>query len=246
MTVEGAMPPTRRLALHRAALAALALGEDPDFARLAHHADAAGDAAAVLQWAPRAASRAAASGAHREAADQYARALRFADGQPPEVCAGLLQGRAEECYLTSQIDEAIDAQREALECRRQLGDQRGEGNALRVLSRLLFFAGRASEAEPLVLEAIELLEHQPAGHELAMAYANMSQRRMVVEETAEALAWGNRALELAARSVIPRPRYTRSATSAPRGSGAMRTRAAWGSRRRSGKRFTMAMKSSLG
>ena len=197
MTVEGAMPPNRRLALHRAALAALALGEDPDFARLAHHADAAGDAEAVLQWAPRAAARAAASGAHREAADQYARALRFADGQPAEVCAGLLQGRAEECYLTSQIDEAIDAQREALECHRQVGDQHGEGNALRVLSRLLFFAGRASEAEPLVLEAIELLEQQPAGHELAMAYANVSQRRMVVEDTAEALAWGNRALELA-------------------------------------------------
>ena len=51
---------------------------DADPARLAHHADAAGDADAVLRWAPRAAERAAASGAHREAAAQYARALRFA------------------------------------------------------------------------------------------------------------------------------------------------------------------------
>jgi DNA-binding CsgD family transcriptional regulator/tetratricopeptide (TPR) repeat protein len=197
MTVEGAMPPNRRLALNRAALAALARSRDPDFARLAHHAEAAGEAGAVLEWAPRAATRAAASGAHREAADQYARALRFSDGQPPEVSAGLLQDRAEECYLTSQIDDAIDAQRKALEYRRRLDDQRAEGNALRVLSRLLFFAGRASEAEPLVLEAIEVLERQPAGHELAMAYANVSQRRMVVEDTAEAVAWGNRALELA-------------------------------------------------
>jgi DNA-binding CsgD family transcriptional regulator/tetratricopeptide (TPR) repeat protein len=197
LAVEGAMAPHRRLALNRAALAALVSREDPDFARLAHHADAACDAEAVLQWAPRAATRAAASGAHREAAEQYARALRFADGQPPEVSARLLEGLAEECYLTSRIDEAIDAQRNALECRRRLGDQRAAGNALRVLSRLLFFAGRASEAEPLVLEAIELLEREPAGHELAMAYANVSQRRMVVEETAEAVAWGNRALELA-------------------------------------------------
>ncbi len=197
LAVEGAIPPHRRLALNRAALAALVSREDPDFARLAHHADAAGDAEAVLRWAPRAAARAAASGAHREAAEQYARALRFADGQPPEVSAGLLEGLAEECYLTSQIDEAIDAQRRALECRRRLGDQRAAGNTLRVLSRLLFFAGRASEAEPLVLEAIELLERQPAGHELAMAYANVSQRRMVVEDPAEAVEWGQRALELA-------------------------------------------------
>ena len=48
-----------------------------------------------------------------------------------------------------------------------------------------------------MLEAIELLERLPAGHELAMAYANISQRRMVAEDTAEAIAWGNRALELA-------------------------------------------------
>lgn len=197
LAVEGAIPPNRRLALNRAALAALVTRDDPDFVRLAHHADACGDAEAVLQWAPRAATRAAASGAHREAAEQYARALRFADGQPPEVFAELLQGLAEECHLTSQIDEAIDAQRKALEYRRLLGDRRGEGNALRLLSLLLFFAGRASEAEPLVLDAIEVLERQPAGHELAMAYGNMSQRRMVVEDTAEAVAWANRALELA-------------------------------------------------
>jgi DNA-binding CsgD family transcriptional regulator/tetratricopeptide (TPR) repeat protein len=197
LAVEEAIPPNRRLALHRAALAALVSASHHDSPRIAHHAESSADVAAVLQWAPRAAEQAAASGAHREAAAQYARALRFADGQPDEVRADLLQARAEECYLTSRIDDAIDAQREALECRRRRRDGRAEGNALRILSRLLFFAGRASEAEPLVLEAIELLEQLPAGHELAMAYANISQRRMVVDDAAEAMAWGNRALALA-------------------------------------------------
>jgi DNA-binding CsgD family transcriptional regulator/tetratricopeptide (TPR) repeat protein/GTPase SAR1 family protein len=199
LAIEDATPPDRRLALHRCALAALAArdSEAPDFARLADHADAADDGLAVLRWAPRAAERARASGAHREAAAQYARALRFADGQPPQLRAELLAGRAQECYLTSQIDEAIAAQLEALNCHRRIGDRLGEGNALRVLSLLLFFAGRASEAEPLVLEAIELLERLPAGHELAMSYANVSQRRMVVQDAAEAVAWSNRALELA-------------------------------------------------
>ena len=196
--VEESLAPDRRVALHRKALELLA---DPpagalDHARLAHHAEAAGDAATVLRYAPQAGARAALVGAHREAAAQYARALRFADGPQLELRADFLAHRAAECYLTSQIDEAIGSQQEALDCHRRLGDKRGEGNALRVLSRLLFFAGRASEAEPLVVQAIELLERQPAGHELAMAYANLSQRRMVVDDAVEAVEWGHRALEL--------------------------------------------------
>ena len=60
LAVEDAIAPTRRLVLHRAALAALAArgGEALDFDRLSHHAEAAEDIAAVLEWAPRAAERA--------------------------------------------------------------------------------------------------------------------------------------------------------------------------------------------
>ena len=52
------------------------------------------------------------------------------------------------------------------------------------------------EAEPLAREAVEILEVLPAGHELAMAYNTVSQRRMVVDDTDAAIAWGTRALEL--------------------------------------------------
>src|SRR5262249_34557740 len=131
LAVEEAIGPNRRLALNRAALAALESEPTPETARIAHHAEAAGDTAAVLRWAPQAARSAAASGAHREAAAQYARALRFADGQPLQVRAELLEGRAEECYLSSQLDDAIDAQQEAVDCRRRLADPLSEGNALR-------------------------------------------------------------------------------------------------------------------
>ena len=65
-----------------------------DLARLAHHAEAAGDAAAVLRFAPAAAERAASLGAHREAAAQYARALRFADGLPPGAAGRAARARA--------------------------------------------------------------------------------------------------------------------------------------------------------
>ncbi len=51
-----------------------------DDARLAFHAEAAGDGPAALRYAAAAARRAVALGSHREAAAQFERALRFAGG----------------------------------------------------------------------------------------------------------------------------------------------------------------------
>ena len=200
--IADATPPDRSVALHRAALDALAShGEHLDVATLAHHADAAGESDAVLRWAPEAGEAAAAAGAHREAAAQYERALRHAGPLPLEERVVLLQRRADECWLSSQFDEAIAAQQEVLACHRRRGDVPGEGSALRALSRLLFFAARSSEGEPLAARAVELLERLPPGHELAMAYGNLSQRCMAIEDSAGALRWGGRALELAERLV---------------------------------------------
>ena len=201
LAVEGSVAPDRERTFHQRALSILVTQQrrEPDAAALAHHAELAGDVDAVLVWAPRAAEQAAASGAHLEAAAQYTRALRHAGDMPADERAVLLERRAEECYLTAQVDEAVDAQRAAVEIRRALGDPRGEGNALRALSRLLFFAGRTAEGEPIALEAVELLERGPPTRELAMAYCNVSQRRMVVEEREAAIEWGGRALQLAER-----------------------------------------------
>ena len=101
--------------------------------------------------------------------------------------------------MSAQIEAAIDAQSGALEAHRAVGDERGAGDALRSLSRLLFFVGRVEEGERLALEAVELLEQLEPGHELAMAYATVSQRRMVVGDVRAALSWGDRARRLAAR-----------------------------------------------
>ncbi|MCW3064459.1 MAG: family ATPase, partial [Solirubrobacterales bacterium] len=62
VAVEEALPPHRRMLLHRRALGALtaAIGRRPDLARLAHHAEAADDGEAVLRFAPAAGERAAA------------------------------------------------------------------------------------------------------------------------------------------------------------------------------------------
>jgi DNA-binding CsgD family transcriptional regulator/tetratricopeptide (TPR) repeat protein len=199
--VQDVLPGDRALRLHRAAVAALAdppRGR-PDLARLAHHAEAAGDADAVLSYAPRAAERAALLGAHREAAAQFARALGFADRLSAERRAGLLERRAYECYLTGAIDQAITAQRAALAEYVALGDRLHQGDSHRWLSRLAWFAGDNPEAETQAQRAVQLLSELPPGRELAMAQSNMAQLRMLGYDYEGALEWGTRATEIAER-----------------------------------------------
>ena len=130
LAVERLISPNRARVLHRKtvdALEAASTVDRPDLPRLAHHAEGAGDGKAVLRFAPRAAALAASVGAHREAAAQYARALRFSDDLSYEERADLLDRRSHECFLNDQYDEAIEAQQVALEYHRKLGDRRKEG-----------------------------------------------------------------------------------------------------------------------
>ncbi len=197
--VERSVPPDRALGLHRAALAALGAppGGVPDPERLAHHSEAVGDREGVLQWAPVAAERAAGSGAHREAAAQYARALRCADGLRPGALAELLRQRAEECRLTNEFDDAIDALERALALGRELGDKRRAADTLASLALVMHDAGRAPDAEALVSEAVELAEPLGPGRELARAYAGGAHLGMAFEDLERTIAWGERAIELA-------------------------------------------------
>ena len=192
--------PHRGPALHRAVLAAR-----PRHRRGArcgaacHHSEAVGGRDGVLRWAPQAAQRAAASGSHREAAAQYARALRFADGIESEALAELLERRAAECFVTNEFDEAIQTLERALALRRELGDTRGTAGTLASLALVMHDAGRARDAEALVGEAVELAEPLGPSRELARAYAGFAQLGMVFQDLKRTIDWGGRAIELAER-----------------------------------------------
>ncbi len=198
VAVEESLTPGRRTALHRAALRALGSSGIPDHRRLAHHAAGAGDAAAVLEHAPRTAARAARLGAHRQAADQYRLALRFHD-QPDLARAELLAALSYECYLTDQLAEARDARLEEMRLDESFGATVAVGTAQRWLSRLSWFLGRNEDSERYGAAAVATLEPLGDGHELAMAYSNLSQLRMLAWNVPEAVAWGERAIELARR-----------------------------------------------
>jgi DNA-binding CsgD family transcriptional regulator/tetratricopeptide (TPR) repeat protein len=197
--LDAELPPHERVTLHRAALLSLSRALPPDPARLAYHAEGAGDREAVLHWAPLAAERAAALGSHREAAQQYARALREADALGPEQRAELHERRSYECYLTDQMPEALDARLHALAEHRRRGDRLREGDAHRWVSRLRWFLGENEAAEREAQAALDLLDGPPPGPELAMAYSNMSQLRMLARDSDAGIAWGERAIALAER-----------------------------------------------
>ena len=97
----------------------------PDPARLAHHAEAAGDAERVLRYAPAAAREASARGSHREAARQLERAVAHADGLPPSELADLLSLLAEERRGFDEPADRAALLARIVELRRQCGDARG-------------------------------------------------------------------------------------------------------------------------
>jgi DNA-binding CsgD family transcriptional regulator/tetratricopeptide (TPR) repeat protein len=201
LALEESVALNRRVDLHRKALAALAnppTGK-PDIARLAHHAEAAQDGDAVLRYAPEAAARAESLGAHREAAAQYGRTLRFGDRLPPSRRIELLKRRADECYVTDQYDEGIEALEEALVCSRTLGDKLIEGDLHRRLSEFLWCPGRTVESNRLGQHAVALLETLAPGKELANAYSNLAFLCAAAMRSDEAIAWARRALELGDR-----------------------------------------------
>lgn len=197
--ILAAIAPLRRRLLHARVLEALREAPEArrDLARLAHHAEAAGDREAVLELAIAAAEQASALYAHREAAAQYARALRFSADLSPAERARLYEGRSHACYVSDQGEEAIAACLAAIDLWRTLGDPLKEGSNLRWLSRVYWLQGRGSDAETAATAALELLEPLPPGPELAMAYSNLAQLRMLDHDLEGTLLWGNRAITLA-------------------------------------------------
>lgn len=198
VSVEESLSPEVRVGLNaRAVRAMVDATELVDPARVAHHAEQAGDREAVLVYAPLAADRAASLNAHREAARHLAVALRHGDALPAERRVDLLERFAYECYLTDQIDEAIGARQDALALHVAAGDRVRVGDTHRWLSRLAWFRADRATAVAEAEAAVAILEGLPPGRELAMAWSNQAQLKMLSHEVDEALAWSERAIALA-------------------------------------------------
>ena len=197
--VVAAMPPAaaaRRHADVLRVLSGLPAVHQP-FSRMAHHAEAAGDGGAVLRYAVAAGDAARRLKSHREAASQYALALRFSDGADAVLRAGLLEKSAYEYYLVDQIPDAMRTAARAVEAAQALGEPQRLARCLRALSRMVWSAGRRDEALSAAAQALAVVEHHPGGHEEAMAFSTWSTLMMVGDDAVAAIEWGHRALAAA-------------------------------------------------
>jgi DNA-binding CsgD family transcriptional regulator/tetratricopeptide (TPR) repeat protein len=197
LAVQDAIPPHRRVSIHASILDSLRRSGGDDDARMAFHAEGAGDGPAVLRYAHAAAVRAAELGAHREAAAQYERALRFPEGADAAVAARLYDAFGYEASLLDRMQEAIGARERALALWGQEGDQRREGDTLRWLACALNSASRGSEGRAAAVAAIAMLEPLGPSPELASAYSSLASLRMVNYEHAEAIELAHRAVAIA-------------------------------------------------
>lgn len=198
LAVLGAAPPARLRDLHRRALLALASppAGDPDFARLAHHAEEAADPGAIVRYAPEAAALASARGAHRGAAAHLGAALRYADRLAVDFRADLYARLGRERGLTGELEEAVSAYDAAVLCCRDAGNRRMEGELLARRAGPLVLAGRQPEAVATIQASLSVLEPLGSGPELAYAYGRLCSAHMLARELSLAAAWGNRAIAL--------------------------------------------------
>ena len=198
-TILESISAQRKLAFHRLALDALEGSPEArnDFARLAHHAQGTKDANAILAYAPAAARQASAASSHREAAALYELALRFADSLSPTEHAQMLEAYMIELDFNNRVAENISVIQKTIELWASVGNRLRQGANLAYLAGRLCLFGRNTEAEQTSKAAIVMLEALPPSVELARAYKEQCYIRMMHDDYAEAIHWGEKAVALA-------------------------------------------------
>ena len=199
LAVASTTPRARAQELHQGILRCL-IEHDADVSQIVHHALHAQDVKAILEYAPRAAQLAAREGAHREAAAHLATTLRFVESLGAPERAELYEQHAIECNLTNEVSASLASATAALALWAQFGDVPAQARLLLLLSRQYWKSGQKMLADRHVADAIALLESHSEERGLARAYSARSQLAMTSDHLAEALEFGQRALDLAIQS----------------------------------------------
>lgn len=198
-TIEASLSPLIRVALNKSILD-MFLGSfegNQETERIIHHAKNANEYELVVKYAPVAARQAACVGAHIEASKLYLSAIEYYQGEEKCQLLEFYEPYAYECYLINEHREAIIYMGKALNLWREKGDKEKIGDCMRSLSRLWWFDGNRKQAENYAGQAVEVLNDQPSSKAKAMAYSNMSQLKMLADQTDECIFWGEKAIAIA-------------------------------------------------
>lgn len=203
LAVADSVSPYRCIDLHRRILAALVARGCRDEARLAFHAEAAGDAQSVLDHATAAAIGAAGLRAHREAVEHYRRALRFADELDERTRATLHDALAGELGIIDHWEESDEHWAASVELWRALGDRLREGDALRERSKSRWRLSMGDDSTALLATAREVLTPLGPSPELARTVKDLAGSLMINADNDAAIEMADRAIELAGALDLP-------------------------------------------
>ncbi|HZP90639.1 MAG TPA: AAA family ATPase [Actinomycetota bacterium] len=126
----------------------------------------------------------------------YRRALELLPPGHPDRPAALVR-TAEAVSLAGRFREADGLYGQAIEGFRALGNVRGLGEALALWSRAASQMGDTARSGTLLRQAVELLEREPPGPELARAYSRQAGSALLAARWDESRALAERALGLA-------------------------------------------------
>jgi predicted ATPase/class 3 adenylate cyclase len=126
----------------------------------------------------------------------YRQALELCPPRHPDR-ASLLGKTAEAALVDGRLSEAQRDFEEAIVEFRAQGEIRGAGEAMVRLARTYWFRGETDRKRALLAQAIELLEREPPGRELALAYTHTAADHMVANRSDDCARWSERALALA-------------------------------------------------
>ena len=129
------------------------------------------------------------------AAQCFERALELLPDDHPDR-AGLLARKAAASFDAGRLKEAQELYEEAVERSRAAGDHLAEGSSIDRLATVLWSQGDTAGSRRRLAEAIEILEAEPHGPELADCYTSVASDRMVFGRFDEALDWADRSLAL--------------------------------------------------
>ena len=198
-TIEESLTPLKRIEMNKLILDLFldSFEEKGEIERILHYAKNANENKLVVKYAPQAAKKAASIGAHKEASKLFLTAIEYFEGNDTNQLAEFYEAYATECFLSNQVKEAIAYTEKVLNFPNGKADIEKTGDSLRFLSRLWWFAGNRKNAENFARQAIELLKDRPVSSAKAMAFSNMSQLKMLSDEPAECILWGEEAIEMA-------------------------------------------------
>jgi class 3 adenylate cyclase/tetratricopeptide (TPR) repeat protein len=132
----------------------------------------------------------------RKAEAFYREALTLCPPRHPDR-ARLLGKAAEAALVGGRLSEAQRDFEEAIVEFRARGETLGTGEAMVRLARTYFFRGETDRKRSLLAQSIDMLEREPPGRELALAYTHTAADHMVANRSRDCAAWSEKALVLA-------------------------------------------------